>query len=354
MTNNYNLFIRFWALAIIPATVGYCLAQKESVLLRAENFTVNPSTGPVAYIVVGNTLDKRYEGTIRIKAPEGWEIEPVSQSVSLEARQVKRLPFRIITAIETEVNCYNFEIAAINENQTVVRKQAVFCTSAPYFKPKIDGNVSEWTDAIPVIFTYKGKKTVVRTYWNRRQFCLAVDVQEDKLVSFKKKLPAGGIDGVQFSLATADAVTGTLPGDTADRYEFLIADSAGLFAKDKCFKLLEPGDLLAPANQLPSLTNLEFNDVQIAVKRSGDVTRYECAIPFSALPTIKPATGREIRFSLLIHNPDGGGIRDFGQYAGLWETQRNPLAWRRWEGAKFSDYIPFDGKIEWGLCSSKH
>ena len=64
--------------------------------------------------------------------------------------------------------------------------------------------------------------------------------------------------------------------------------------------------------------------------------------------------GREFCFSVLVHDPDGTGLRDWGEHAGLWPGQRKRLAWCVWGGVKWSDSIPFDGKIEWGLCSSKH
>ena len=90
------------------------------------------------------------------------------------------------------------------------------------------------------------------------------------------------------------------------------------------------------------------------MKRHGDTTHYEWAIPFAAMPKIRPDIGREICVSVLVHDPDGTGLRDWGKAAGLWAEQRNPLAWCAWGSTTWGDNPPFDGKIEWGLCSSKH
>ena len=99
---------------------------------------------------------------------------------------------------------------------------------------------------------------------------------------------------------------------------------------------------------------LEFKDAQVEVKRKGKITIYECAIPLSAMPNIQADVGREIGFSLLVHNAENGNIRDLGKAAGLWPTQTNKYAWSTWQGVKWQDKPQYDNKIEWGLCSSKH
>jgi hypothetical protein len=72
------------------------------------------------------------------------------------------------------------------------------------------------------------------------------------------------------------------------------------------------------------------------------------------MPGIEPMEGREFGLSLLVHDPDGTGLRDFGEAAGLWPWQRSRLAWSQWPGARWAKDAPFDNRIEWGFCSSKH
>jgi hypothetical protein len=72
------------------------------------------------------------------------------------------------------------------------------------------------------------------------------------------------------------------------------------------------------------------------------------------MPQIKPDVGREIQLSILVHDPDGTGVRDWGKAAGLWPEQRNKFAWCAGDWVEFSGDPPYDSKIEWGLCSSKH
>jgi hypothetical protein len=69
---------------------------------------------------------------------------------------------------------------------------------------------------------------------------------------------------------------------------------------------------------------------------------------------LRPSEGREFCFSVLVHDPDGTGIRDLGASAGLWPEQRSRLAWSVWSGAKWPEQLPYDSKTPWGMCSSKY
>ena len=117
---------------------------------------------------------------------------------------------------------------------------------------------------------------------------------------------------------------------------------------------MRPGDNIADAGKERPLAHLRLKDAKVAVKRSKNITTYECSIPLSLIAKLKPITGREYRMSFLVHDPDGTGIRDLGQVSGLWDFQRNKLAWSSWKGVKWQEKPPFDSKLEWGFCTSKH
>ena len=120
------------------------------------------------------------------------------------------------------------------------------------------------------------------------------------------------------------------------------------------FRLIAPGEKLSTARGVRALEGLACEKVQAVVSRADGVTRYEIAVPFALLPNLRPTTGREFCFSLLVHDPDGVGLRDLGEVMRLPPERRLPLAWCRWRGAKWPKTTPFDGKIEWGFCSSIH
>ena len=96
----------------------------------------------------------------------------------------------------------------------------------------------------------------------------------------------------------------------------------------------------------------------MAVFRLGKTTYYEVALPFLPMRNrIRPGEGREFCLSVLVHDPDGTGIRDWGQAAGLWPWERNRLAWSRWQGdgwGNVEEDPPFDNTTPWGMCSSKY
>ena len=319
----------------IVSTAG----AETPVVLRVQHFTVPPATGPIAHVLVANLLQTPYNGTVQLELPENWAWSPKEQPVSLEAGETKAIPFTIEKAINLQTNEYPVKATAIGAGETVVREQTVVCASAPYGKPTIDGNMEDWADSLPVVFEKNGKKTVIRTLWNRRTFYLAVEVEEDVFATE---------DAIQFSIAALNTVTGTTPEDCAQRYEFLITHDSS------CYVLATPDMKLSIAAQSRSLDSLETTDAEVAILHKAGMTCYECAIPFSIMKDIRPSAGREFYFSVLVHDPDGTGLRDWGEAAGLSPSQRNPLAWCLWDDVEWGNNPPYDNKIEWGLCSSIH
>ncbi len=220
----------------------------------------------------------------------------------------------------------------------------------PYFKPTIDGDPADWKDAIPIKFTVAGKKTTIGTYWNRRKFSVLVAVEEDEQVL---ATPDSPFDAVQFALSAAETQTARSSSQTAERFEFLLtaknADTA------TCYQLAKPGTPLGDVTVKRALDNCVLESADVAVSRRGRTTYYECSVPFSEMrSTIRPGEGREFLFSVLIHDPDGTGLRDWGEAAGLWDSERNPLAWSHWAGAQWPDKPPTDCRTEWGMCSSRY
>jgi len=328
------------------------VAAEPAVALRVEQLTVPPATGPLLHVVVHNLRDAAYRGQLAVRPPAGWRLEPAARPVALGAKQKARVVFTIAKGTNLDANRYRFvAVATAADGSRVVREQEVACASAPYFEPRVDGRTSDWANALPVAFAAGGKSCTVSTYWNRKSLCLLVEVEEDRHIGYRR---GKEFDAVQIAVAPRDAHSPARASDRAARCEFLLAGGRSMWARDRCFVLARPDTLVAATQRKRELEPLETRDVALAVKRRGDVTRYEAAIPFAALPGIEATEGREFCFSVLVHDPDGTGLRDFGDAAGLWPTQRNRLAWSLWPGAKWGKQSPFDNRIEWGFCSSKH
>ncbi len=338
--------------AVAEAPAG--AAGSPPVALRAESFTVPPSSGPLVFVEVKNLRDLPYRGSVAMKVPAGWRLAPARRPLVLKPGETRRVPFTVERGLSLKSNSYPVEVSATGAGVTVVRKQDVACASAPYFKPTIDGDPSEWKHAIAVTFTTGGKKTVISTYWNRRQFSILVAVEEQKLIGYVAGPNPHEFDAVQVAVSPQGATTGDSPDAQAARFEFLFV-SAGGGTSGKCFQLAAPGVKLAETARSRRLEPLLCDTATVAVSRAGAVTYYECSIPFSPMrQAIRPSEGREFCLSVLVHDPDGTGIRDWGSAAGLWPWQRTPWAWSRWAGAKWGHKSPFDNKLQWGMCSSTY
>jgi hypothetical protein len=316
-------------------------ARTPPVALRAHNIVVPPDTGPVSGLTVVNLLDTAYSGKVTVKLPSGWKADKTTFDVSLKPRETKHIPFALEKAIARKTHVYPYIITAVGGGQTVAVEQQVICATSPYVKPKIDGDISEWLeDAVPVTFVCKGKKTVVRTFWNKRNYCLSVEVQEDKFDP--------GADAIQFALASGKASTGKLPNDKTARHEFVVVGG-------KCYQIAKPGTPLGDTQKPANLPAEPVAKAEVAVKREKDITRYEISVPIRPMRSeLKPTTGREYRFGVLVHDPDGTGVREMGLVAAPLPGACNKYAWSKWVGAKFPDKPLLDSKLEWGFCTSIH
>lgn len=341
------------------ATVGAdsALAQPSdhptidaTIAVRVENLTVLPQSQPVLAVRVRNVRAQPFVGTIKPSVPEGWRLTPTERSVELAPGVTERLTFSVEGGRESPDNRYPIEVAIRSEAGPFVVKQSIRVATAPYFKPVIDGDASDWQDTVPAEMVTNGKKTTVHTCWNRQAFALLIAVEEDA-----QRLPGSGdsFDAVQFSLAARDSVTRTNESDLAERFEFLLVPGGPEPAK--CYVLAQPATQLADTRQARPLAALVDSDVAIVVRRIDNVTYYECSVPWREMKrALQPAEGREIYFSLLVHDPDGTGLRDWGDAAGMWESQRTWLGWSQWPGATFGKQPPHDSRVEWGLCSSRY
>ena len=322
----------------------------DPVALRITNMGVTPAHMPSVTVWVKNMSGAAYEGSVRLELPDGWRASVPAQDVSLAPGEVTGVRFTLHDAKNREENRYPLTAVAQGAGQEVRRSQEIVCASAPYFKPNIDGKVDDWEDAIPVTFVTKGKSTTICTFWNRRQLSVLVGVEEENLIP---QGDDGPFDAVQIALSQQNTKTSTSVDDEATRHEFLLtADGAG--QGGRCFRLAEPGTKLSATQADRNLSELEIEDPKLAVWREGNTTYYEWGISFRSLSGIRPSEGREFFLSVLVHDPDGTGLRDWGEAAGLWPSQRNQLAWSKWPGAKWRDDSPMDNKLEWGMCSSKY
>lgn len=347
LIHTFLLLLLF--ILVVPVTpVG--AQQPLPLLLRAESLAVLPQSQPMLYVQVANTGQQAMTATISVQLPSRWPMADRSQVVQIAGGATERVGFSLSAGNERQTNEYPIEMTARVGDTQVVRQQLISVASAPYFKPTIDGDISDWKDAIPVSFETKLQHTTIATFWNRRRFSILVSVEE---ASHKLCGTDRHFDAIQFALAPRGTETSRSPDDEATRFEYLVyTDAAG---KGVCCQLMRPGWRLADATRPRSLTSLVDASVEVAVSRSGSVTHYELSLPLTEIrKRIRPGEGREFYLGVLVHDPDGTGLRDWGVAAGMWQRQRNRLAWSDWEGAQWGDEPPMDCRTEWGMCSSRY
>jgi hypothetical protein len=317
--------------------------------VRIEPLTVPPATQPLISVVVQNLQDQPCRATLSLAGPGDWRIAPASREVELPASGEQRLPFNIEKARNLEANAYPLTVTARVGDQLVQGTQKVFVASAPYSKATVDGRADEWKDAIPVSFQRGGKHATISTFWSRKRFYILVSVQEEQHVGYTG--PDGKpCDAVQLAISSVDGADNA--AGTARRVEFLLTSAGGAAT---CFQLAAWDTPLEAVSEPRALEPLACRDAEVAILREGDVTNYECSIPFSMLrEAVEPAEGREFFLSVIIHDPDGTGFRDLGRAAGLWPRPDNATAWSRWAGAKSAEEPPLGNKVRWGLCTSKY
>lgn len=334
------LFVLLINAAVLPVRAA------DAVTLHVDTLTVPPSTQPLLFVVVRNTSDQPYDGTVTVTGPDGWRLAPAGRPVTLAAGETKRVPFTIEQGRNVDANTYPLEVTARGAGGTVVQRQETFVASAPYFQPTIDGQPDEWKDAIPVRFLTAGKQTVVSTAWSRRRWALLIAVQEDRLVRYAGPGATTPCDAVQLALAPLEPAPGAAAPNRAGRFEFLLVatgDSA------QCFQLATPDTELA-AVPPQALASRACADAEVAVGRRGDVTYYECVVPWRAMrDAFRPSEGAEFCFAVVVHDPDGVGRRALTAPAA---TAAPP--WSRWPGdAPHDPALPLRW-IRWGLCTSKY
>jgi len=317
--------------------------------IRACNVIVTPSTGPVTIIKIENKNNKPVSGKLKVTFPKNWQVNNNHQNFNIPARETKSLSFSITEAIDLAANKYPLKLELTIGEEKKIYNQTIVCATAPYYKPKIDGKLKEWKDSVPINFTCKNKNTKVQLYWNKKQFCLAIVVEEQKLIGTTNSTPKKQVDAIQFALSPANSKTAKI-NTPSNRYEFLAIAGQG-WKKDKCYTLLKYGEKVQLTKKLE---NAETKDAKIKVTRKKQQTIYEIAIPMKQLKKLKASAGREFNFSLLVHDPDGTGIRDLGSIMNLDPNKKTTNNWTSWKNSKLNNKKTFNNKIEFGFSSSIH
>ncbi|MBF0198104.1 MAG: hypothetical protein HQL32_10345 [Planctomycetes bacterium] len=345
---NLNKPSFFLIFSILIFTTNSLYSAESVFFMRADNLVVTPSTQPVTQVLVANNSAKDFNGSLSVKFPEGWKVDQVSKELSIKAGESQKIPFAIMSATDIEANSYALSLHLKGGEVEIRKDTSIVCSTAPYAKPKIDGQLDDWKDALPIRFKTGEYGNVVYTYWNRRAFCLALEVNEKKHLNHNTASP----DAIQFALSPEGAQTGKKGNEKSQRYEFLVIPQNQ--GEAKVLQLLDFNNELSLCQEAMDVGGEHLAKSYAKCQHKNGKTIYEISIPLKIMPELRATTGRAFCFSFLIHDPDGTGIRNFGEQMRLPENQKSDFAWRKWQGAKWRQQTEFDNKLEWGFSSSIH
>lgn len=351
---NATIFALLISIFVLPTGIAAMAAETDvPAKIRIENLTLPPVHLPLVMVKVTNTSDAPLTGELKIDVPEDWRMTDTVKPVELPVGASDRIFFPVEKGTTLSDNRYPIGATLTVGDLKIQTSRNVVAAVAPYFKPTIDGETDDWKDSIPARFSADPNipATIVSTYWNRRTFSMLVEVEEDQLVT-RGEQP--NHDAVQIAIAPRKITTGNEPTDEAERFEFLVVPTGN--GAGACYRLASPGDTLGETQTATELTDdLLESGAQVAVARRDGKTIYEISISFSPMRSkISPSEGREFQMSLLVHDPDGTGVRDWGAAVGLKPGPDSRYAWSHWKGEKGSADGYCDSKTSWGMCSSKY
>jgi len=258
-------------------------------------------------------VENRADAPVRVGLASG----KASVAVTVPGRSIADTPVSVVKPGAGPGN-YDMPVRVALGGRTVTTLNAVvgvpaLCKYAAR-KPRVNGDLSEWMAAYPIALdsaTQVKEKdwggaadlsAQALTMWDAENFYLAVTVTDD---THFQPLPPENLwraDSVQFALDTRRDARLDQIGYGEDDCEFgLASGSSGALAYRFQGAFGKPSGVVKA--------------VAVAVRRVGNRTIYEAAIPWSELVPRRPVGGALLGFSLLVNDSDGQG-RGYIEWAG--------------------------------------
>jgi len=310
--------------------------------LRIANLLLSPEQKPNVEVVSDVPLD----GMVSLTAAEGWKIVP--ETIDATDGQ-KRFVFTVAQGRPNEKNSYDLTVEVRRSDGSTLRHaRQVHVATAPNSNLDVAGPndhgvaAGDWSHAIPYFTSIDDTNIQIHSVWNRRRLCLLVGVDGMKLVPATTVSP----DSPDSPFTAVQIAIGSVRSDKSfgELYQFLLfADATG------------GGHLIA----LPGEDSFGIFSNDDATKtfvwKHGKTLWFETAIPFAAIPAIRPGEGRELTLSFLIHDAENSAVLDWGRNCLLpnENDEKSSEKWIRWKRNSIGDTVLTAPRSEWGLCSSK-
>lgn len=284
-------------------------------------------------------------GTVELDVPRSWKLAQNKYDVSLAEGESKTYEFRLIETtargIAPRRDGDPFRVIVRAAERSDWRFDPPVATArnvAPGARPVIDGNLSDWSDAIwmnvgPNVAKVKGR---LAFKWDAQTLYLAAEVRESALAPRRVEESVydfwRGHDAIQLAFGTGEA-----PETAPSRAPFRDSDigllispfgqsSAGQY--DGRVLKLWGNDLgfNRAADRVRWGGQVAGSNCVVSRDERGELTTYEASIPLAMLPGIDPQKLAQrddiVRFGWLIHN-DEGEVLDWGREVGNFSWWEN-------------------------------
>ncbi len=376
---------------VIDAVSKAKMTGVKPVEIFADDFTAPINKAKTVDVTLHNVLNRAVSGTLTFTPPASIKLTTAMLAVTLAAGEEKRFSLPIAGATVNPANAYEFTYAFKGDAGSATLKEVLHVNTLTKGTPTIDGDLSDWNDAVPVITFGQDLKrdlaerawrpweqekdvtkglTEVRLKWDATNLYIAVrdrnkdwstkprlstrkdddyfgtgDMAHTYVKDMWDALPFTGscvqvgiglgLHKAGFGPATTAPARMLADDDTDYEYDFWGAPDGGL----EIWRSSKPGTELF--NFLPRCMPVGYDGVpkgaKGVVKRVGNDTVYEVAIPLADMPELHPAAGGTIHLTFAL---PGSGVQ-FG--AGRSRTRSNGLTLKpTWQPTPSND-------IAWGF-----
>ncbi|GBC98080.1 hypothetical protein HRbin17_00575 [bacterium HR17] len=216
--NGWLIPIRTWEVRYVvtkaPATkvrVAFLQAKFSGVpivFVNPRSFPAPLSLKPPLRVKVENLLPRHVQVNLTVQPPTGWRLAQTQFTLRLQAGDIRFVTVPLLAVQPNTVNRYPLRYRATAEGIKHEGVQVVQVACANYGTPKVDGDLSDWQDAIPVTMVARGSRDYLRavlnpnlvtealsgkrtgvviyrlwTRWDEHHFYLAAEIPDDNFVS---------------------------------------------------------------------------------------------------------------------------------------------------------------------------
>jgi hypothetical protein len=276
-------------------------------------------------------LNVSHKGSIKPEFPSGYSVEPIESNFAVDPNGVAEVEFNVKANKELKTEDV-VNIILKTERKIYLSKSRKLSIAACVYAPgkvNIDGDLSEWSSAIPIVLDRKEQvvefggdimyywkdplelSARIKTMWDDKKIYLAVEVIDNVFYQPFSDAEVWKADSIQIAI---DPIGSSIEKDNTYEYIFALTPKgpqswryrANALAKDKNNTVLG-----------------EVKDIQLAVKRTSEGNAiYEAAIPISCIDPFVLQPGHSIGFTLLVNDADNSGrLRYIEWFSGIGKTK---------------------------------